>query len=61
MKANEYKCAICGGIFEKGWTDEEAIKEMKDNFGKEMTVDDCGLVCDDCYNEMFPSFKEATE
>ena len=34
MKDNEYKCAMCSGIFEKGWTDEEAMEECNDNFGE---------------------------
>ena len=50
MKKNEYKCAMCGGIFLKGWSDEEAIEEAK-GIGmslEEMTDD--ALVCEDCYN-----------
>lgn len=43
-----YKCAMCQQIFEKGWTDEEAKAELKENFGRENT-DDCELVCDDCF------------
>ena len=27
MKDNEYKCQLCGGIFEKAWSDEEAENE----------------------------------
>ena len=34
MKENEYQCAACGGIFEKGSTEEEVIKECEDKFGK---------------------------
>lgn len=55
MKNNEYKCAMCGGIFEKGWTDEEAVEECKENFGEEMTcTGDNEMVCDDCYSKICP-------
>jgi len=48
----KYQCAICKGIYEKGLSDDEAEQEMKDVFGENVTVDDCGIVCDDCYNDM---------
>ena len=33
MKDNEYQCAVCGGIFEKGWSEEEARAEEAEVFG----------------------------
>ena len=51
MKDNEYQCAVCGGIFEFGRSDEEAVSEMKENFPG-LEKEDCGIVCDDCYKEM---------
>lgn len=51
MKKNEYKCAICGGVFEKGWDDEEALAELNDNFPN-VEIEDCDVVCDDCYKKM---------
>ena len=57
MKDNEYKCYVCNGIFEKEWSDEEAIKECEDNFGKEITNvkdDDLAIICDDCYQKIMP-------
>jgi len=50
MKDNEYQCAICKEVFEKEWSDEEALAELKENFG-DISTEDCELVCDDCYNE----------
>ena len=49
-----YTCAVCGGIFEKGQTDEEAEEELKKNYPG-FTIADCELTCDDCYN--FPFFE----
>lgn len=48
---NEFKCSICGGIFEKKWIDKEAINELHNNFGK-YKIADCDIVCDDCYKQM---------
>lgn len=51
MKENEYKCELCKGVFKKTWTDKEALREMKDNFGK-VPKKDRAIVCDDCYNAL---------
>lgn len=49
---HEYQCAVCKGVFEAEWTDEEAQKEMKEIWGTGMTVDQCEQVCDDCFKLM---------
>lgn len=55
MKDNEYKCCMCNNIYEKGWTDEEAMKECEENFGVEMAnTTENDIVCDDCYNKICP-------
>lgn len=51
MNSNEYECAVCHGVFETGWSDEEATAELGETFpgiGKQ----DCAIVCDDCYKAM---------
>lgn len=55
LKENQYQCAKCGGVFTKGWSDEEAEAEYKKDFGYLPPVlkDDPFLICDDCYNEIF--------
>lgn len=45
----EYKCARCGETFETEWTDEEAKVEAKNNG---FNIEDCDVVCDDCYKEI---------
>lgn len=54
MTNNEYKCAVCKGVFQKGWSDEEATKEATEVFGKHPDEwnDEVMTVCDDCYNTM---------
>ncbi len=51
MNPNEYKCAVCHGVFEKGQTDEEAEAELKETFG-DVPVEECDIVCDDCWQKM---------
>ena len=50
LKLNEYQCAVCHEVFYKGWTDEEATTELAETFA--VPVDECDLVCDDCFKEM---------
>ena len=51
LAANEYRCAVCEAVFEKGWSDEEAAGELDGNFPG-FTPDDCELVCDGCYQRV---------
>lgn len=57
MKPNEYQCAMCKGIFEKGWDESAALKEAEEAFGKPVVKwnDDVLIVCDDCYKEILPA------
>lgn len=54
LENNQFQCAECGGIFEKGRPDEEAMEEAIDNFGQE-TIEEqpLAVICDDCYNSYF--------
>ena len=54
----EYTCAECGGRFEKAWSDEDAEKEMRENFGTHITTADCDVLCDDCYR-MFMRWRKS--
>jgi DNA-directed RNA polymerase subunit RPC12/RpoP len=51
MNADEYKCAMCGETFNKGWTDEEAAAEAVRN-KCEVGAPDTAIVCDYCYVAM---------
>jgi hypothetical protein len=48
---DEYRCEGCGGVFKKGWSDEEALAELKEVWG-DIPVSECGVICDDC-NQLF--------
>lgn len=50
MKDNEYQCYICHGIFEFGWSEDEATQELRENFPG-FDKSDCCQVCDDCYSK----------
>lgn len=51
LRADEFTCDSCGGVFKKGMSDEEAMKEALEQFGDALG-DDPAMVCDDCYIEM---------
>lgn len=46
-----YKCASCGGVFQDGWTEEDAKSEYMETFGKAVSKSDA-VVCDDCYKKI---------
>jgi hypothetical protein len=48
---NQYRCEVCEGVFDKGWSDEEASAELAETF-QGFSEDECGMVCDDCYKAM---------
>ena len=58
MKDNEYRCEECEEVFEKGWSEKEAIKEYRDEFGGDATdiaeLKEAGnaIVCEDCYKKI---------
>ena len=54
MKDNEFKCAMCKGIFEKAWSEEESLAELKSYFG-EISKEDCEVICDDCFQRVHPA------
>lgn len=48
--SDTFKCSRCKETFKKGWTDEEAEAELKENFpGYE--IEDCDVLCEDCFNK----------
>jgi len=55
LKKDEYRCEVCGGVFQKGRSDEEAIAE-KEKLFSDVPLEDCGIVCDDCFKAMDKEF-----
>lgn len=51
LETGQYQCAVCGGVFNKTWSDDEAAAELSETFPG-YASDDCGIVCDDCYKAM---------
>lgn len=54
LQPNEYKCAMCGNVYTKGRTDEEAMKETQ-SYWPGVDQQDCAAVCDDCYQQIRPA------
>lgn len=62
MNANEYECAVCHGVFEKGWSDEEAEREFIATFGRKPQVGELdGIVCDDCHQKVMAAVHDNTK
>ncbi len=53
LKENEYQCAVCKNVYEKGQSDEDADLEEKENFGDDLLEDEKETICDFCYKQMF--------
>jgi len=57
LKENQYQCENCGGIFERGQSDEKALEELSKEFPN-TSIDNCVLVCDNCYKEIMDFKKD---
>lgn len=53
MSDDIYTCTMCGGVFEKAWSDEEAVAEAKRYFG-EIPEEKRAIICDSCFNKIHP-------
>ena len=47
LKPDEYRCAMCGTVYQ--FTDFDAKSELEANFPGG-PVDQCDIVCGDCFN-----------
>ena len=52
-----FKCAMCGGTFDKEWSDAEALAEAAHVFGPEGMKEPLEIVCDGCYLTICPGGK----
>jgi hypothetical protein len=48
-----YVCARCFSTIEKGRSDAEAVAEKQEHF-PDVPLDDCDVICDDCFREVYP-------
>lgn len=51
---DSFTCALCGETYEKerdGWSQEQAVAE-KEAYFPQVSMEDCGIVCDDCYTQI---------
>lgn len=54
LKPGEFRCECCGGMFEKEWTEEQALDEYRKIFGKlpKALYERKASLCDDCYRKV---------
>lgn len=60
LAANEFKCALCKGVFEKTRTDEESMAESVAIHGP-VPEEELEVVCHDCWLKMNKRFKWVAE
>lgn len=56
LESKTFTCENCGKTFPKGRTDEEAMRESKENFGN-MPQESLAAICDDCYQKFMKWMK----
>lgn len=56
MKLEEsFTCDACKEVFVKARPDEEAVEEMRQEFGADSPPpEQCAIVCEDCYQLIHP-------
>lgn len=57
----QYTCASCSGVFNKGWSDTEATTEYRTNMPEVPPDEPTDLVCDDCYQRFMAWLKAHPE
>jgi hypothetical protein len=51
MGFGQFKCAVCGGTFEKTRSDDEAMVETNSVFSPSERAEGLAIVCDDCFKK----------
>lgn len=49
-ESDTYQCDMCEGVFEKGWSDEEAKQEYDETHTE--PFEESAIICDNCFNKM---------
>jgi len=60
MKNKYYRCSVCGNKYRKTRSDRKAMREAQ-KFWPGIKKEDCGIVCDDCYQKIRPDKPEDIE
>jgi hypothetical protein len=53
LKPNEYQCQVCGNVYIKGRSDEEAHAEMARRLGEPPPGQKVNVLCDDCAQRFY--------
>ncbi len=54
MEPNEFRCAMCGNVYTKSWSDEEAWTEAQGDWPG-LPEAEAAVICDDCYQKVAPA------
>lgn len=56
---DQFTCALCHGVFEKAWADDEADAEYRARFPDSVKAEDpIETICDDCYKRIMPQIAQ---
>jgi len=53
LAPNEYRCMLCGQVYEKGWSEEEAMAESRAIWGQ-IPQQNLAVICDECWQKIRP-------
>ncbi len=54
LQPNEFRCAMCGHVYTKAWSDAEAEAEMQ-SYWPGLPQVEAAVICDDCYQKVAPA------
>ena len=50
LAADEFECAVCGGVYAKARSDEEAMVDSRARYG-DVAPEQLSVICDPCFEE----------
>lgn len=56
MADDTYTCALCKGVFQIDWSDEEVMEETQ-TYWPGISREECVRVCHDCYQQVSPEVR----
>lgn len=57
LQPNQFRCDRCGGVFNRGWSEEESRAEQVTNLPEIPPSDRDAVLCDDCYEVFMEWYK----
>ena len=52
---------MCGGVFFKEVSEENALIDLHEQFGEDVSIKECDIVCDNCWKKVRPDIPQNKE